>query len=1000
MDDYGRNHSTFDGGNDRTRALDIQRKQRRPDSISWIISALLLFFLNVIALGRITVVGQLLDDIVFTFLFGWFKYFLYLLFFIIDFAIYFGIKFKPKKRFLAMIFVTWIMFCWLISTILFIVAYNIDSTDFVVHDIWSKSIFTDSIKSYIEQWTAHSFFGSTKNLLVSSKDSYFTTFAGGGMIGAFLAGISSYLSIYGGLALTLFLFFINMIWIFTGDPFYLFKSKSKRKGKRLRILSLKSKEAKKNINKINKKSKINSIFNVINLDNDRTLDEREILASVKESDMTIELPSYVKNSDNYIYRNVDKNFYNDEYIPHSEPVYDPIYDIEFENDYINNQSKGYLPVQEQQFYYNQPNTMQNQNMLNLRNEFDNNMYNNNYINNNQPFDINSENVILPKRKNSFLNEVKVDNPIQEAREDNRKELEKQTSITPHGFNGRTQEFLSLKNNLDQNSDEKHVQSTLDQFLINKNEALNKNIIKKDNDNYISPMESIARATFLEDATYSRHNDFSNTIELNSNKAIEKNQYVNTNYQLPSIDLLNEDLSGPQQYEKLNRQAELKEQAINNTFKQFGVDAKVVNKNVGPSVTKFEVQSGLKTKVNSITSLENDLKLCLASQNIRMEAPIHGKALVGIEAPNDSLVSVPLRSVIENVPLTKMNSKLLFAIGKTVSGELLFGELDKAPHLLVAGSTGSGKSVMINGIITSILLRAKPHEVKFLMIDPKKVELSIYSSIPHLLAPVISDMSLANNALKKVINEMERRYALMQSTSTKNIEGYNALIKDPTKKLPFYVVIIDELADLMMTANRKEVEDSIKRITQMARAAGIHLIVATQRPSTDVLTGVIKSNIVTRISFAVASSIDSRTILDSTGAEKLIGKGDLLYHPPNANVLTRAQGSFISDEEIMKLVDFCSSQQKQIFEEEFIRVENDTIDGNYSSGQKDSLFEEIKNYVIQEKKASTSLIQRKFSIGYNRAAKIIDELEESGIIGPANGSKPREVFVKNEEFFSY
>ncbi|QGS51678.1 DNA translocase FtsK [Spiroplasma tabanidicola] len=999
MNDYGRNHITLDANDDdRTRALDIQRKQRRPDSIAWIISALLLFFINVVALGRITVIGQLLDDLVFTFLFGWFKYFLYLLFFIIDFAIYFGIKFKPKKRFLAMIFVTWIMCCWVISSILFIVAHNLKSDDLVIPNYWSKDIFLNSLKSYLTQWKTHSFFGSTQNLLVSSKDSYFTTYAGGGFIGAFLSGISSYLTIYGSLILALVFFFINMVWIFTGDPFYLFKPKNKRRGKRLRILSLKSKDSNGNINKI-KRPKRNSIFSVINLDGERTLDERDILASVKESDITIEMPSYIKNSDHYIYRNVDENFYNEDYVSSPQASYDPIFD--FDQNILGSSSKGYLQVQD-----NYNNLAEQQNFQQYQNF--NNQNNYNYQQSyqqtpkfmNQYQDMGYTNNQFTGNDNSLFanSQIEAKENFIEAQEDVRKAFERQTSITPHGFNGKTQEFLSAmkKEKLEK---EGQVQSTLDQFLVKDKVYKNEVETNAFSEEYVSPMENIVKTNFHGDYGYSRQNNSSNTIELDTNKAIEKTVFVNLGYQLPSIELLNVDENSRHEYEKLKAQAQLKENSINNTFREFNVDAKVVDKNIGPTVTKFEVQPGPRTKVNNVTSLENDLKLSLATQNIRIEAPIPGKTLVGIEVPNDTSMVVPLRSVIEKAPLTKISSKLLFAIGKTVSGELLFGELDKAPHLLVAGSTGSGKSVMINGIITSILLRAKPHEVKLLLIDPKKVELSIYSSIPHLLAPVISDMNLANSALKKVINEMERRYALMQSTKTKNIETYNATVKDPAKKLPFYVVVIDELADLMMTANKKDVEDSIKRITQMARAAGIHLIVATQRPSTDVITGVIKSNITTRIGFSVASTIDSRTILDSSGAEKLIGKGDLLYHPPNANNVTRAQGSFVSDDEIKRIVDHCSRQQNQMFEEEFMVQENESYEPSGGSRQKDPLFEEIKQYVIREQKASTSLIQRKFSIGYGRAARIIDELEENGVIGPAkNNSKPRDVYIKNGDFY--
>ncbi|AOG60170.1 DNA translocase [Spiroplasma helicoides] len=1040
FNDFGQNQNVTSEV-DRTTAFNIQRKKRRPDSVAWIISALLLFFLNVMSIGRITVVGQLLDDIIFTLPFGWFKYFLYLIFFMVDFAIYFGIKFKAKKRFLAMVFITWIMFCWLISSILFIVAYKTESKDFVISHYWSKDIFTSSINSYWNHWKAHSFFGSeTKDFLISSKDSYFTYYAGGGMFGTALAGVSSYLTIYGALLLNIFFLFVNMMWIFTGDPFFLFKPKHKRTGKRLRILSLKSRRDRQIINNAKSKKKGFGIFNVVNVNPESTLEERNVLISSNHPDITIELPSYLRNIESKPYSEVDEQFYNDDYSLPPEMPLDQRVPNNFENNFQNIRGRGYISQpttydfnNQQQYQNNQfqnsPIDNYDQHLNNNQNNyyqdmgaFSQNGYNNedNYPKNNfQENFISGEpkNIISPRRQQIVNTEKTVSNldlpssiyGQNVTTEAARKRFDKQTKITPHGVKGETIEFVkSLKKEklvkdgeylaTETVENDGAIQSTIDDFVTN-------DLIQKEHlkpvveDNYISPLEGIARSSIYGNAQYSRHTPTLNNITLNTNNAVEKSVIVNSRYVLPPLDILNEDLSGEAEYEHLNQEALQMELNINKVFNQFGVNAKVVNKSIGPSFTKFEVQPGPGTKVNSIINLENDLKLALASNNVRLEAPIQGKSAVGIEIPNSHSIIVPLRSVIEKPPIKKIGSKLLFAIGKTATGELLFGELDKAPHLLVAGSTGSGKSVMINGIISSIILRAKPHEVKLLLIDPKKVELSTYSSIPHLLAPVISDMSLANSALKKVINEMDRRYALMQKAGVRNIETYNNNMNDQAKKFPYYVVIIDELADLMSTQNKKDVEESIKRITQMARAAGIHLIVATQRPSTDVITGVIKSNIPSRISFAVASSIDSRTILDSVGAEKLIGKGDLLYLPPLTSITTRAQGCYISDEEIDRLVKYCANQQQQDFDEEFLKMEDEYNDNfNNVGGQKDPMFEEIKAYVISVQKASTSLIQRKFSIGYNRAAKIIDELEAYGVIGPQNGAKPRDVYIKNEGFY--
>ncbi|WP_166507969.1 DNA translocase FtsK [Spiroplasma chinense] len=968
-----------DNDSDRTRAFELQKKQRRPDSISWIVSALILFFLSVISLGRITVVGQVLDDVIFTLPFGWFKYFLYLLFFVIDFAIYFGIKIKPKKRFIFMIFVTWIVFCWIISSILFIVAHHMKSQSFVVDKVFSKTIFVDTVESYLTHWKRHSFFGDeNRNLLISSRESYFTMWAGGGLFGTVLAGISSYTTIYGGLVIALFGFYLNMIWIFTGDPFYLLKPKGKRKGKRLRILSLKSKNQF-NIGENKKRSRKGKFFKLIQFDENTTLDNFDVISSIRESDMTIELPSFMKVQEHNVYAPVDAGFYDDNFdIPFENRKPDPFKDVKLEEEkFFGIGNKGYENIGYQS---SEPVFYQNEETEIAPNEQFEAMY-------------------LPRREQKPENEVPANSLYgkEVSQDEVRKKLEREARITPHGGNGRTREILGemKSSNFDNTS-----QLSLEEFISSSNSEINQRNenVQKASD-YVSPMEDIFTKTVVNGyGRFTPRNQNTQTIELNHNNATEKELYVNNNYVLPDIEILNKDLNNQKEFEKLKEMAQLKANSIDATFEQFGVKAKVVNMNIGPSVTKFEIQPSPGTKVNSITSLENDLKLALANQHVRIEAPIQGKAAVGIEVPNDNPVIVPIRSVIQNVPIQKLNSKLLFAIGKTVTGEMLFGELDKAPHLLVAGSTGSGKSVMINGIISSILMRAKPHEVKFLMIDPKKVELSTYANIPHLLTPVISDMNLANNALKKVINEMDRRYVLFTKNGVKNIETYNAKIRDDKKKLPFYVIIIDELADLMMTANKKDVEESITRLTQMARAAGIHLIVATQRPSTDVLTGVIKSNIPTRISFAVASAIDSRTILDSSGAEKLIGRGDLLYLPPGSSSLMRAQGVFISDDEIERLVDHCSKQQRQMFDEEFMQMENDNDNGYGDFDEKDELFEEVKDYIIREQKASTSLIQRKFKIGYNRAARIIDELEAMGVIGPQNSTKSRDIYVKKEEIY--
>lgn len=477
---------------------------------------------------------------------------------------------------------------------------------------------------------------------------------------------------------------------------------------------------------------------------------------------------------------------------------------------------------------------------------------------------------------------------------------------------------------------------------------------------------------------------------------------NKNYKYPPITLLNKPAKGNNK----DNQDAIKHNVpiLIQVLKDFGIEGKVVAAHVGPAVTQYELEIKAGTKVNKILSLNREIALALAAKDVRIQAPIPGKNTIGIELPNKSISMVNVREVLTSVPTSLSNSKLLSVLGRDIMGEPRWMEINKTPHLLVAGSTGSGKSVCINSILASILMRTKPDEVKLVLVDPKKVELSIYNGVPHLMAPVVTDAKKANIALKKIVAEMERRYDVFEESKTKNITSYNKYIdkkneslaeNDKAKHMPYIVVIIDELADLMLVA-AKEVEDSIMRITQMARAAGIHLIVATQRPSTDVITGVVKANIPSRISFAVSSGIDSRTILDMTGAEKLLGKGDMLYLPQGENVPIRIQGTFISEEETKAIVDFVCAQQKAKYDNT-LTMESDDANATTMVESKDDyeepLYNEIVEFVVTQGKASASLLQRRFRLGYNRAARCIDLLEERGIIGPSNGSKPREVLVK-------
>lgn len=472
---------------------------------------------------------------------------------------------------------------------------------------------------------------------------------------------------------------------------------------------------------------------------------------------------------------------------------------------------------------------------------------------------------------------------------------------------------------------------------------------------------------------------------------EEGELENKQYKLPQMTLL----KMPKPTDQSGEFSVIQENAmkLEQTFQSFGVKATVTEVHLGPAVTEYEVLPDRGVKVSKIVNLQDDLALALAAKDIRIEAPIPGKSAVGIEVPNKEVAMVGLREVLEAKENNQPDAKLLIGLGRDISGEAKLAQLNKMPHLLVAGSTGSGKSVCINGIIVSILMRAKPHEVKLMMIDPKMVELNVYNGIPHLLAPVVTDARKASQALKKVVSEMERRYDLFSHTGTRNIEGYNNYVDrfnaendEKHPHLPFIVVIVDELADLMMVASN-DVEDSITRLAQMARAAGIHLIIATQRPSVDVITGVIKANIPSRIAFAVSSAIDSRTILDMGGAERLLGRGDMLFLPAGESKPVRVQGAFVSDEEVEEIVNYVIGQQKAQYQEEMIPSEEEEATDHEDL---DELYLQAVDLVIEQDTASVSFLQRKLKVGYARAARIMDQMEERGIVGPAEKSKPRQV----------
>ena len=464
------------------------------------------------------------------------------------------------------------------------------------------------------------------------------------------------------------------------------------------------------------------------------------------------------------------------------------------------------------------------------------------------------------------------------------------------------------------------------------------------------------------------------------------------YQLPPVTLLNPVQQSDQSNERTIVERNMR--ILERTFASFGVDAKVMpNPMLGPAVTKYEIQPAIGVKVSKIVNLSDDIALALAAKDIRIEAPIPGKPYVGIEVPNSQTSFVSFSDVIQSA--IQSPKPLDVPLGRDISGNVRLCDITKMPHMLIAGSTGSGKSVCINGIITSILMKTKPHEVKLMMIDPKMVELNVYNGIPHLLTPVVTNPRKAAQALQKVVAEMEKRYELFASMGMRNIDGYNAHVEQYNREtgennptLPYIVVIVDELADLMMVASN-EVEDAIIRLAQMARAAGIHMILATQRPSVDVITGIIKANVPSRIAFAVSSGTDSRTIIDANGAEKLLGRGDMLYMPMGENKPIRVQGAFLTDEEVERIVDFVKNQQEVEYDEAMMPSENTTSGG---SEPEDELFYEVIELLKEQETISTSYLQRRFRIGFNRAARMIDDLEARGYVGPADGSKGRKVNV--------
>ncbi len=552
--------------------------------------------------------------------------------------------------------------------------------------------------------------------------------------------------------------------------------------------------------------------------------------------------------------------------------------------------------------------------------------------------------------------------------------------------------------LAEESDEEEIVHSVDDDVIKREKALEKRLMAEEE-------EPSSKAIIINSMEELKQISEPQKDIVEEKSVSEEKDVSNPNYKLPEMKILD----NPVVSKKTNSNQFLinNKQNLERVLKDFQITGKVVDIHMGPSVTQFEVVVPSGTKVSRIVSINKEIALALAAKDVRIEAPIPGKSTIGIEIPNQSISAVKIKEILASKEMLEAKGGILVALGKDIMGTPRVCDLSRMPHLLIAGSTGSGKSVCVNSIIASILMRYRPDEVKLVLVDPKQVELSNYNGVPHLLCPVVVDPKRASATLQKVVVEMDRRYHELAENGVKNIGDFNKKIEEensrhpetPKAKMHYIVVIVDEMADLMIAA-RKEVEDSIMRITQLARAAGIHLIVATQRPSTDVITGVIKTNIPSRIAFAVASQIDSRTILDCGGAEKLLGKGDMLFQPMGENTPIRIQGCYISDDEIRRLIEHVCQQQQACYDETLSNVNTEVSSSGGSMGEEreeydDPMYQEVVEFAIQTGKISASLLQRRFRFGYNRAARIVDLLEERGIIGPQNGSKPREVLVKLE-----
>ncbi len=978
----------------------------RSDSIGWLVLFTSVLLLTILSAGRLTLVGQFLDDVIFTFLFGLFKYAIYALLIVICGLGFAKLRIHTNPKVLLIIGCSFIIITTFISNVLLIYDY-VNKTDRTIK-VFSPQIFVIVMRHFINSWYNNSIFGAQylSNLsFFQFNGEWFAVSSSGGIFGEFICAVFSYLTIFAPFILATIAFVLMISWLITGHVLGIFMSKGL--WSRLQIIRVtpsgKVRQFPTYVQKrqINKPDSEEFAMKQVNLNYDKPgilMDDPSpppIInsAPVNPTPLTEE-PDTTNNT--FVTPEAD--------IPTAVPVNaNPPVTAEAQSDDHS--------IQDLADEYHSSSGKPVPKPVNIDNQ---------------------QEYIIPE---SYKKRQKQIDP--EAMSKARARILSNSKITPFAAHLKTVESQAQIEDSEPENTTSVTQEIAedapevpadDVSITNKHEELSLNADVNDTvehtgdeDTKVEPQKPKAMAPNIEDYLKNQASkfDFLNQLrkapadkasesssiktvadsageEAGLENALETNNvtmesYEKAVYLLPALNLLKSYHEKAQDREINREHADQKANVICNNFDLFSVKATVAGYHIGPAVTKFEIKIMPGVKVKSVLELEKDLKLALATKMLRIEYPMPGKSSIGFEIPNKKRSVVGISELLNNVPSELSRSPLLVALGKGVNDDNIFVELDKAPHMLIAGSTGSGKSVCINSILISLIMRTKPDQVKLLLIDPKRVELNVYNGLPHLLAPVISKATEAHEALQRVVGIMHDRYSIFAQANKRSLAEFNRSVPSQ-KRLPYIVIIIDELADLMNVLGR-EVESSIQQITQMARAAGIHMVVATQRPSTNIITGVIKTNIPLRIAFSVANGIDSRTILDATGAEKLLGRGDMLYQTIEQNIPHRAQGAYVDFDEIMRIIKYTKKEQTVKYSPLFANLDSSISEAAETDddSEQDILYEDIKAYIIANKRASTSLLQRKFKIGYNRASRIIDDLEEEGVIGPQNGSKPREVY---------